>query len=66
MTVPTDPTDELVSGTENYLAALDQAEFDDLVGRVRPPAATTPATRPAVSARAAGAAEADRRFGPRK
>ena len=33
----TDPTEELLTGVENYLAALPDSDFDDLVSRVRVP-----------------------------
>lgn len=33
----TDPTDSLVHGVENYLAALPAREFDALVAKVRDP-----------------------------
>lgn len=34
----TNPTAELVAGAENYLAALDDKSFADLVSRTRTPA----------------------------
>ncbi len=46
------PTDILMGGIEDYLASLNDADFADLVARVRPPAAptTTPAGKGSLAA----------------
>lgn len=52
-----DPLDNLVAGAEQWLADLDEIDFQDLIARVRVPS-DGPQRTPA-----AGRAEAKRRFG---
>lgn len=62
----TSPTDELLTGVEAYLAALPDADFEDLVAHVRVPAdpdEDTPPPKGAERGSAAGKAEAAKRFG---
>lgn len=63
MTSPTEPQQILVDGVVDYLAALDDTEFDAVIAQARPPVdSDNPAPKRGAGG-SAGAKEAERRFG---
>lgn len=63
MTGPNEPQQILIDGVVDYLAALDDTEFDAVIAQARPPIDPDDPAPKRGTGGSAGAKEAERRFG---